>query len=309
MHEPLRLKTLAQFHAVVSSGSGLLITDAARAPTFHADPDGCEYVGETHFRTKVIVNRERNGGYFAVPSLADARARWPGARACQSAACSQGAAGPHRLELLGAVLGDVTGSEVRVRRDPPTGVEALMPGWASTQRIALGQSGDDLVLCTWPAELKSQAKAVYGTELGAAIIELAAGSDDWLAKPTPHLAFNGARRNDRFYFRCPLPLDEYVARWSQPDNLSEVHGHPIDAVRTRLWPWLCRQGYADPADPENGPGLDRYMKALERRRSLAHLRPGILLSKRCQNDVSNLRRDVTDGVADLARTLQTPPNK
>lgn len=313
MNEPLRLRNLAQFRTVVSSEGGLVITDTAKAPMFHADPKGCDQVRESHFETKVITNAEWNGSYFAVPSLVDARARWPSAVRCQSAACTSaseaaiaGTAGGSGADRLRTALGAATGSNaVRARRRPPIGVETLMPGWTSTQRIALGELNGELVLCTWPAELKSQARAVYGTAVGEAVVELAEGSAEWSAEPLPHLAFNGSGTDDRFYFRCPLSLPEYVRRWSRPEDLSEVRGHPADTVRSSLWPWLCERGYADPDDPANQPKLDRYMQALERRRSQAHLRPSIAMRRKfLDRNEERLHSEATAAMANLAEALE-----
>lgn len=311
MVEPLKIRTLAQLRTVVESGSGLVITDTTGPPVFHLAPGECDRIREGYFETKVVANGERNGSYFATPSLSAARAHWPRVSPCRSPACSAGEStasghGDEPRELLRTVLGNATGTdEVRDRTDPPAGVEALMSDWATTQRIVLGEADGPLVLCSWPAELKSQAAAVYGTNVGRQIVDLAESSDEWAAEPLPHLAFNNARRRDRFYFKCPLSLTEYVTRWSRPEDLSEVRAHPADSVRGRLWPWLCERGYADPTDPDAGPGLDHYMEALVGRRSEAHLRPSIALRKRCPSlDEQGLRADVRTGVRDLAAVLQ-----
>jgi hypothetical protein len=300
---------------VICSGSGMVITDTARAPVFHPAPSECSHVREGYFTTKVVEHGERSGSYFTVPSLSRARRRWPAVVQCRSSACSSAenaeSEGSRRGEpdrLLWTILGAATGSdELRARPDPPTGVEALMSTWVTTQRIALGERDGALVLCAWPGELKAQAGALYGTSVGREIVELVENSDEWVAEPLPHLAFNNARRQDRFYFRCSLPLAEYVARWSRPEDLSEVRAHPIDSVHSRLWPWLCDRGYADPNDDESGPGLDRFLDVLKRRRSNAHIRPSLFLRRRCSApDEKGLRTEVTAGVGDLAIVLQEP---
>jgi hypothetical protein len=311
--EPLRIRTLAQFRAVVESGGALVITDTVRPPTFHADPIGCGGLREEYFRTKVVENGEANGSYFAVGDADAARVRWPGLVLCASAACSdQLAATPSGgfeapAELLAAATG---GARVRPRADPPAGVEALMDGWVTTQRIAYGgEEGSGTVLAAWPGEMKAQARAVYGTKVGAAIVALADRSSVWTVRPSPHLAFNGARRGDRLYFRCPLDPATYVARWSRPEALGQIHAHPAETVRDRLWPWLCQQGFADPDDPASAAGLDHYMKALTRRRSDAHLRPGLTLERQLlATDEREMLRELTAAVAELARALgETPP--
>lgn len=88
MEELLRIKTLAQFRAVVSSGTGLVITDPASKRVFHPAPADCPHIQERSFKSKVITNRERNGSYYAVASMREARERWPEIKACPSSACS-----------------------------------------------------------------------------------------------------------------------------------------------------------------------------------------------------------------------------
>lgn len=84
------LKTLPEFREVLTSGSALVITDSARSPgaMFHPDPAGCSHVQEHSFEAKVITNAERNGSYFAVQDLREAREHWPEIPRCRSSACS-----------------------------------------------------------------------------------------------------------------------------------------------------------------------------------------------------------------------------
>ena len=307
MGEPLRIRSLAQLRAILDSDSGLVITDSARNKlVFHTDPEHCVHVTESSFLTKVVENGERNGSYFAVPSFSEARTRWPDVVRCGSETCSAGDGQADRVDdRLGTVLADATGSEIRPRPEPPIGVEALMREWTATQRIALGDEDGSLILATWPAEMKGQAVAVYSSDLGERIVELVETSDKWTGEPIPHLAFNAAKRSDRFYFPCPLSLSEYVTRWSRPEDQREVRQHELETIRSELWPWLCEQGYVDLADPNLDRGLDRYLEALARRRSGGHLRPGIMLRRRCDGSTEGtLRRDVMAGVAELARVLR-----
>lgn len=310
---PLKIKALAQFHAVVDSNASLVITDVAKRPTFHENPRECSGVREAYFLTKVVANAEATGSYFSVPTLEEARAHWPDIAGCRSSACSAAASAysgegdnsAPENERLQNVLAAASASHIRPRSDPPAGIEALMGDWTTTQRIALGTEDGGLFLCSWPAELKTQAAAVYATDVANAIVELVDASDDWTARPLPHLAFNGAKIRDRFYLPCSLPLREYVTRWSRPENLGEVRGHAAAEVRAHLWPWLCGQGFVDVAHPDNQARLDRYMEALSNRKSVAHIRPGIGLRRRCDpSSERTLRRDVTAAVGELAVTLQ-----
>lgn len=306
---PLRIKDLAQFRTVVGSNAGLVITDAARPPTFHANPRDCPGIREHYYFTKVIENGEATGGYFFVASQEAASAHWPNAVRCGTAACRSDAPEGRRsrlegVALLGHLLKATGAGRIRHRTDPPPGAEAMMDDWTTTQRIALGEDDEDFVLTTWPAELKGQALAVYGTAVGAAIVDLVDGPGAWMGEPSPHLAFNGAGLDDRFYFRCRLSLPDYVARWSEDEILAEVRARPAASVRGELWPWLCEEGFADPDEGASGAGLDRYIEALERRRSDALLRPGIRLWQVCGgDDPDSLRDAISEAVFELAIAL------
>jgi hypothetical protein len=309
MADPLRIRTVDQLWMVVSSGLGLVITDFANGQVFHPRPDGCPHVRYSAFRTKVIANRGKNGGYYAIDSLDHARVHWPGVTTCRSRVCGGERPAVRADDPLASALAAATGSsEVRGRSEPPLGVEALMPAWVSAQRIALGTADDQLVLCIWPGELRAQARAFYGSDRAERVAALIERDPAWHAVPRPHLAYNGARRADRFYFRCPLSASEYLARWSRPDDLKAVGGHAPESVPGELWPWLCERSYADPADPDAEAQIDRFMASLRRRRSHAHLRPGIELRRRCESlartGASQLDEEVTLLVGELAATLR-----
>lgn len=296
---------------VAGSDSGLVIADTANGRVFHPRPASCPHVQESSFLTKVIANRGKNGGYYAIGSLDQARTHWPGVTACRSRACGGEPSVGRTGDPLASALGAATGSaEVRARSEPPVGAEALMSAWVSAQRIALGDRDDQLVLCTWPGELQAQARAFYGSDRAARVSALVERDPAWLALPRPHLAFNGARRADRLYFHCPLPALEYLARWSGSDDLRAVGGHAPESVPGELWPWLCERGYADPANPDAEAELERFMASLRRRRSQAHLRPGIELRRRCESPAwsgaSQLDGEVTALVRELAATLREP---
>lgn len=311
MVDPLRIRTPDQLWMVINSGAGLVITDTANGQTFHPQPAGCPHVQEGSFRTKVIANQGKNGGYHAADSVEQARVHWPGVTTCRSRACGGEPSAGRTDDPLASALAAATGSgRVRGRSEPPVGAEALLPTWASAQRIALGDRDDQLVLCTWPGELRAQAHAFYGGDRAERVAALTERDPAWLAVPRPHLAYNGARRADRFYFRCPLSTSEYLAGWSRPEDLKAAGGHPPESVPGELWPWLCERGYADAKDPDAEPQLERFMVSLRRRRAQAHLRPGIELRHRCeflaQSGASTLTDEVTALVRDLAVTLREP---
>jgi hypothetical protein len=143
-------------------------------------------------------------------------------------------------------------------------------GTKSTQRIALQQQSGSLALCTWPAELKSQAEALYRTgRAGRLMGFLAARPGVWQARPNIQLAFRNAPGAQRLFPHCHLEITEYVQRWSG-DDFGKIGAHSFDHVREDLWPWLRERQYASPEDDQQ---LDAFLKRLGRRD--AHLRPGI----------------------------------
>ena len=308
MARPIRLFQLDQFESVVSSNGGLVITDSARPPIFHSSPRDCPHVQPAHFATKVLENDERNGSYFWVASLAEAQAEWSGVRLCRSDACfaSVGPAGEPPLEWA---LREAVGiGEVKPRRREPTGAEVVMtPGWESSQRLALGHSGDRLVLRTWPAELKAQAQAFYGADRAGRLLALTEASD-WGAIPLPHLAYKGSRPQDRFYFRCPVPLDRYLAFWQETRNLAQVGAHRLPSIEADLWPWLCENGIGDPDDPDAAIELTRFIERLARRRAEAHLRPSVQVTRAwrrsLENDPRHLLREARAAVEQVAEALR-----
>ena len=302
MPGPIRIKNLAQFYATIESGTGLTVTDTANAQVYHPHPDACPHVREGSFAEKVIANAERNGSYFAVPSLAEAQRHWPGIELCSSGVCSD------QDQDLEALLRRATGfTAVRERKDEPVGAEGKPAAWTSTQRVALGLEGDRLALCTWPGELKAQAQALYASDRGERLLELLGSGDGWSAVPLPHLAFNGSRRADRFYFSCSLSIEEYIAGWSRGEDLEMVGGHAREAVPSELWPWLCERGYADGSDAGD---LDRFMEALRRRNAQAHLRPGIEMTWHLDHggpdDAEALSTEIRTAVSTLALALREP---
>jgi hypothetical protein len=305
---PIRLRSMEQFEAVVASDAGLVISDSAGPPVYHAHPRDCPHVQPVHFATKVLENQERNGSYFTVPSPARAREEWPTVRPCRSDACLSATAAAGEPTLEWALREGTGAGQVRARRREPLGVEAVLtPHWEAAQRIALGHSDDRLVLRAWPGELKSQARAFYGDDRPLRLLALVE-TPGWSAVPLPHLAYNGSRPQDRFYFRCPLPLDRYLSFWQQPDSLLRVGAHPLELIEPDLWPWLCENGVADPDDPGGTAELTRFIERLARRRAEGHLRPGVEVTRTWdrspENDPAALLREVREAVEQVAGALR-----
>ena len=150
-----------------------------------------------------------------------------------------------------------------------------LPVGATAQRLALERDAtDDVRLSIWPAELKDQAGAFYGSpDKVDATLELCR-TTRWDGTPNGHLSYWLADRGRRWYFRGGrLPLGAYLSQWVE--DLDRVHAYTHDAVRNELWPWLVERGYA-------GGVLDRNrMHAfLDHARPEVHLRPSVWLSHR-----------------------------
>jgi hypothetical protein len=76
------LCTREDFAAAVRKGNAIVITDSAGPPRFHPSAQGCEHVTYDGFEQKVLVNKNKNGRYFAVGSRREAEERWPGLTTC-----------------------------------------------------------------------------------------------------------------------------------------------------------------------------------------------------------------------------------
>ena len=188
-----------------------------------------------------------------------------------------GRAGDHdlrRQRRLMALLRQATGlDDVEPERRPGIGAAVMLDmsiRTKSTQRISLQQRDEGLALCTWPAELKPQAKELYRTGRAQRLINFVAEHpEEWLARPKPHLAFWNAPVGHRLYLDCRLPVAEYARRWSGGDFM-QIRAHHYDEIRESLWPWLRERQYATPGDDQK---LDVFLNRLGHRD--AHLRPGI----------------------------------
>lgn len=222
-------------------------------------------------------------------------------------------AGEHELRRqrrLMALLREVTQLD-GVRGRSPNGAEIILesdPGTMSTQRIALLRQGDYLALLTWPAELKKQATALYGSRRAERLLKLvSAEPEKWSAVPNPHLAFIWATPDQALYTHCELDLVEYVRRWSRED-FEQIRAHAPETVRDQLWPWLRNQGYASADDDQ---WLDAYLDQLGRRD--AHLRPGIEARRRwpwaepvALDDRGVLAGQIMDAVSQILTALEEP---
>jgi hypothetical protein len=192
-----------------------------------------------------------------------------------------GRAGEHglrRQRRLMALLREATGlAEVEPERHDGIGAAVMLDAaikTKATQRISLYQQDDNLVLCTWPAELKPQADALYRTGRAQRLTDFVAKhSERWQARPNMQLAFRFAAPRHRLFLHCHLEITEYIRRWSG-DDFTQIGAHHYEDIRGTLWPWLRERHYASPEDDEQ---LDAFLKRLGHRDT--HLRPGIELRR------------------------------
>jgi hypothetical protein len=190
-------------------------------------------------------------------------------------------AGEHdlrRQRRLMALLREATGlADVGPERHDGIGAAVMLDAaikTQSTQPISLHQQAGNLVLCTWPAELKSQADALYRTGRAQRLNDFVAEhSERWQARPNMQLAFRYASPGQRLYLHCHLEITEYIRRWSE-DDFAQIGAHHYDDIRGTLWPWLREHDYAGPEDDGQ---LDAFLRRLGRRDT--HLRPGIELRR------------------------------
>jgi hypothetical protein len=227
-----------------------------------------------------------------------------------------GRAGEHdlrRQRRLMALLREATGlAEVEPERRPPFGAAVMLDAaikTKSTQRISLHQQDGSLTLCTWPAELKPQAEALYRTGRAQRLTDFVAEHPGtWQARPTVHLAFRTASPGQRLYLHCHLEISDYIHRWSGKD-FAQIRAHHFHDIRETLWPWLRRRHYADPEDDQQ---LDAFLSRLGHRD--AHLRPGIELRRTWPwahavdlDERRALATEIRTAVAELLTALDEPP--
>jgi len=217
-----------------------------------------------------------------------------------------------RENRLTAVLREAIGIEaVQPVVRPEIGSVVMLDsaiGTTSTQRLCLQQHGDALILRTWLAELKSQAKALYRTDRAQRLTQLLSEPCAvWHARPNVHLAFWNAAAALRLYPHCHLEAIEYVQRWTGGD-FAWVRAHPRDGLRSSLWPWLRNRQYAEPEDDDQ---LDGFLNRLGRRD--IHLRPSLEMTRYWPwaeavdlDERGALTGDVRSAVAELLSVLREP---
>jgi hypothetical protein len=187
-----------------------------------------------------------------------------------------GANDQRRQRRLMALMKEVVpGGNIEPMRRPDLGAVVMLDeAGRTTQRIALMQDGDNLALCTWLAELKPQARALYRTGRAQRLAEfLAQQAGSWHARPNVHLAFRNAPVAQRLYLTCSLEIGEYIRNWAGSD-FAKVGACRYDAIPESLWPWLLQRRYAA---SEDGQRLEAFLKLLGHRD--AHVRPSIRICR------------------------------
>jgi O-acetyl-ADP-ribose deacetylase len=205
------------------------------------------------------------------------------------------------------LLHEVTGLELErsghVLLDERTGIR-------STQRLALGDVGGGIVVFTWPAELRPQARYLYRSGRAQRLL-VAADEGHWKVDTRPHLAFWLSSPEERLYMNPTIGPEDYVSRWSGSD-FARIGQHDSETIRGGLWPWLLERGYASPDDEGE---VDRFLARLAvKKRRAAHLRPGLRLL-RCwgRDEVAELRRrcelarEIRAAVDQLLLAVDDPP--
>jgi hypothetical protein len=215
-----------------------------------------------------------------------------------------------RQRRLLALMRDVMpGGDVEPMHRPDLGaVVMLEEANKTTQRIALMQDGDALALCTWLAELKPQAQALYRTGRAQRLADfLTYRPGDWQARPNVHLAFWNAPAAQRLYLTCRQEIGEYIRNWADRD-FARVGAYSGDKIRESLWPWLRERQYAAPDDDQR---LGTFLKRLGNRD--AHLRPSIRICRTWPwpyatelDERGTLVTDIRDAVTELLHVLDEP---
>ena len=179
-----------------------------------------------------------------------------------------------RQRRLVALMKEVVpGGNVEPMRRPDLGAVVMLDeADRTTQRIALVPDGDNLALCTWLAELKPQAQALYRTGRAQRLAEfLARQPGTWQARPNVHLAFRNAPAGQRLYMKCSLEIGEYIRNWAGAD-FAKVDAYRHDTIRESLWPWLRERHYAAPEDDER---LETFLERLRTRDEITSDRYGV----------------------------------
>jgi hypothetical protein len=220
----------------------------------------------------------------------------------------------HSLPSLMRLLGDAVGTRVMVTETGPMmqASAAVMVdkaiGTVTTQRLSLRAQTQGLALCTWPAELKRQAEAMYQAGRVARLVKfLAEDQQPWQARPNVHLAYRSAPAHHRLYLKHRCETTEYLHRWLG-DDFAHVGAHPRDCIWNDLWPWLLRRDYADLSDEQC---LTDFLARLGNRPAL--LRPGIALKRLWPweqaeelNRHGHLVSEIRAAIADVLTALDEP---
>lgn len=215
-----------------------------------------------------------------------------------------------RQRRLVALMRDVMpGGDVEQMHRPDLGaVVMLEKATKTTQRIALMQDGDALALCTWLAELKPQAQALYQTGRAQRLTDfLADHPGDWQGRPNVHLAFWNAPVAQRLYLTCRQEISQYIGNWADRD-FAFVGAYSGDKIRESLWPWLRERQYAAPEDDLR---LETFLKRLGKRD--AHLRPSIRVCRTWPwplatelDERGTLVTDIGNAITELLHVLDEP---
>jgi hypothetical protein len=145
-------------------------------------------------------------------------------------------------------------------------------GFRSTQRLRVSDGADGIAITTWPAELSSQARYLYGGRLGTPLVA-AALQCGWTVEATPHIAYHTAAPNRRLYLRPAIAPLEYAALWEDKGALRRL-SYSREDVENELWPRLKQLRLAgDDGDGELLRFLDKFLQGQ------AHLRPGLRLRR------------------------------
>ena len=111
----------------------------------------------------------------------------------------------------------------------------------STQRLWISDVADGVAVATWPAELARQARYLYGSRLGSALVA-AAIERGWTVEPSPHIAYYNSPPGSRLYMHPPTAPLDYVAYWEDEDSLRRLR-YAREDVEHELWPWLKQKDW------------------------------------------------------------------
>jgi len=210
---------------------------------------------------------------------------------------------------LGEILREATDID-SVRPDVPEriGAVARLGGSESTQRLSLQRKGDELVLVTWPGELKGQAEAFYKSSRAGRVLSLIDSSEEWNARSDFHLGFHTAKKiAQRFYPGEATEIGQYVERWSGPDA-DTPRAWKRDRVEEELWGWMLER---DLVTNEDIPAFENYLSQLLNRD--AHVRSGIELDRAWRwedavktDENGELVSEVMEAVKAILGTLKEP---